>query len=90
MARDQRERGAIDDIPSLRQSYAWIKGAVFAKSGVEAAMWDILAQRAGEPLWQLWGGERRTFPVGVSIGGKTFAQVLDLAEQRRRGSATAA
>jgi O-succinylbenzoate synthase len=32
-------------------------------------------------LWRLWGGERRTFPVGVSIGGKTLAQVLDLAEQ---------
>ena len=28
-----------------------------------------------------WGGERRTFPVGVSIGGKTSAQVLELAEQ---------
>jgi O-succinylbenzoate synthase len=58
-----------------------VKGAVFAKGGVEAAMWDVAAQRAGEPLWRLWGGERRTFPVGVSIGGKTLSQVLDLAEQ---------
>jgi o-succinylbenzoate synthase len=81
VARFQRERGPIDSIPSLRESYAWVKGAVFAKSGVEAAMWDIAAQRAGDPLWRLWGGERRTFPVGVSIGGKTVAQVLDLAEQ---------
>lgn len=81
MARSQRERGPIDSIPLLRESYAWVKGAVFAKSGVEAAMWDIAAQRAGETLWRLWGGERRTFPVGVSIGGKTSAQVLELAEQ---------
>ncbi|MGH2617228.1 MAG: o-succinylbenzoate synthase [Thermomicrobiales bacterium] len=81
VARFQRERGPVDDIASLRQSYAWIKGAVFAKSGVEAALWDILAQRAGEPLWRLWGGERRSFPVGVSIGGKTLPQILDLAEQ---------
>ena len=81
MARFQRERGAIDSIKSLRESYAWVKGAVFAKSGVEAAMWDVAAQRAGKPLWRLWGGERRTFPVGVSIGGKTLSQVLDLAEQ---------
>jgi o-succinylbenzoate synthase len=81
VARFQRVRGPIDSIPSLRESYAWVKGAVFAKSGVEAAMWDIAAQRAGQPLWQLWGGERRTFPVGVSIGGKTPAQVLDLADQ---------
>jgi O-succinylbenzoate synthase len=81
VARYQEESGAVDGIEPLRQSYAWIKGAVFAKSGVEAAMWDILAQRAGEPLWKLWGGERRAFPVGVSIGGKTLPQILDLAER---------
>ncbi|MBW3633892.1 MAG: o-succinylbenzoate synthase [Chloroflexi bacterium] len=81
VARAHREKGQIDDVPALRESYAWVKGAVFAKSGVEAAMWDIVAQRAGEPLWRLWGGERRTFPVGVSIGGKTLSQVLDLAER---------
>jgi O-succinylbenzoate synthase len=81
VARHQRESGAIDDMDALRQSYAWIKGAVFAKSGVEAALWDIVAQRANEPLWKLWGGERRTFPVGVSIGGKTLPQIIDLAEQ---------
>jgi O-succinylbenzoate synthase len=81
VARHQRESGAIEDIDALRQSYAWIKGAVFAKSGVEAAMWDLFAQRANEPLWKVWGGEQRTFPVGVSIGGKTLPQILDLAEQ---------
>ena len=81
VARAQREKGRIDDIPTLRESYAWVKGAVFVKSGVEAAMWDIVAQRAGEPLWRVWGGERRTFPVGVSIGGQTLSDVLDLAER---------
>jgi o-succinylbenzoate synthase len=81
VARFQRGQGPVDSIPSLRESYAWVKGAVFAKSGVEAAMWDVAAQRAGEPLWRMWGGERRTFPVGVSIGGKSLPQVLDLAEQ---------
>lgn len=80
IARYQREHGPIEDIAALRASYGWIKGAVFAKCGVEAALWDVLAQRAGQPLWQLWGGERRTFPVGVSIGGKTLDQVLALAD----------
>ena len=80
ISRAQREKGPIDDVDELRDSYAWVKGAVFAKSGVEAAMWDIVAQRSGVPLWRLWGGERRVFPVGVSIGGKTIPQVLDLAE----------
>jgi O-succinylbenzoate synthase len=81
VTRWQQEHGPVDDVPALRRSYAWIKGAVFAKSGLEAALWDIQAQQAGVPLWQLWGGTRRTFPVGVSIGGKTLAQVLELAEQ---------
>jgi O-succinylbenzoate synthase len=31
-------------------------------------------------LWKIWGGGKRTFPVGVSIGGKTLQQVLELAE----------
>ena len=80
VARSQHTSGPIDNIASLRASYAWVKGAVFAKSGIEAALWDVLAQRAGCPLWQLWGGTRRTFPVGVSIGGRTIAEVLALAD----------
>jgi o-succinylbenzoate synthase len=74
------EVGGISGIDELRSSYSWIKGAVFAKSGVEAALWDIEAQRAGKPLWEMWGGTKRTFPVGVSIGGKTIDQVLSLAD----------
>ncbi|MGH2530668.1 MAG: o-succinylbenzoate synthase [Thermomicrobiales bacterium] len=81
VARYQAEHSPIAGIDDLRASYAWIKGAVFAKSGVEAALWDILAQRAGQPLWQLWGGTRRAFIVGVSIGGKTLDQVIERAER---------
>lgn len=80
VVRAQNEGGPFASVDALRQSYAWIKGATFAKSGIEAAYWDLLAQEAGQPLWQLWGGERRSFPVGVSIGGKTVEQVLSLAQ----------
>jgi O-succinylbenzoate synthase len=80
VARHQREHGPIESVDDLRKSYAWVKGAVFAKSGIEAALWDIEAQRAGKPLWELWGGTRSSFPVGVSIGGKTVEQVLQLAD----------
>ncbi|MDQ3467503.1 MAG: o-succinylbenzoate synthase, partial [Chloroflexota bacterium] len=79
--RYQAAHGPIATIAAMRASYAWVKGAVFAKSGLEAALWDVLAQQAGEPLWRLWEGERRTFPVGVSIGGQTVEQVLNLAGQ---------
>src|SRR5215212_5966134 len=46
VARYQAEHGPIVDIATLQKSYAWVKGAVFAKSGLESALWDILAQRA--------------------------------------------
>ncbi|MDQ7840379.1 MAG: o-succinylbenzoate synthase [bacterium] len=39
-----------------------------AKAGLEAALWDIAAQRQGQPLSRLLGGERATVPVGVSLG----------------------
>ncbi|GIW04930.1 MAG: o-succinylbenzoate synthase [Thermomicrobiales bacterium] len=78
------KHGGISTVDELRASYAWIKGAVFAKSGVEAAFWDILAQASQQPLWKLWGGERRSFAVGVSIGGKTIDQVLALADNAVR------
>lgn len=81
VARYQQRHGEIADIAALRASYAWVKGAVFAKSGVEAAAWDLTAQAADEPLWRIWGGTQREFPVGVSIGGKTLPDVLVLAER---------
>jgi len=78
--RYQRDHGGIPTVDALRASYGWVKGAVFAKSGVEAAYWDVAAQEANAPLWRLWGGTRRVVPVGVSIGGKTLPDVLRLAE----------
>jgi O-succinylbenzoate synthase len=74
------EHGGIASIDALRASYAWIKGATFAKSGVEAAAWDLTAQAANAPLWQLWGGSRREIDVGVSIGGRTIAEVVERAD----------
>ncbi|MGI9254567.1 MAG: enolase C-terminal domain-like protein, partial [Thermomicrobiales bacterium] len=79
-AKAQAVNGGIAGVEDLRASYTWIKGAVFAKSGVEAALWDLLAQEQNEPLWRMWGGTRRSFPVGVSIGGKSLDHVLALAE----------
>ncbi|MCC6944460.1 MAG: o-succinylbenzoate synthase [Thermomicrobiales bacterium] len=81
VARRQKEIGSIGTIDDLRASYAWIKGANFAKSAVEAALWDIEAQRAGQSLATFWGGGRTSFPVGVSIGGTTVDDVLARAEK---------
>jgi O-succinylbenzoate synthase len=81
VAKAHGEQSGIGSADDLRASYGWIKGAVFAKSAVEAAYWDLLAQEREVALWRLWGGERREFPVGVSIGGKTIEQVLNRADE---------
>ncbi|MGD9711935.1 MAG: hypothetical protein AB7V46_07720, partial [Thermomicrobiales bacterium] len=81
VARRQQEIGSIGTIEDLRASYSWIKGANFAKSAVEAALWDIEAQRSGQSLATFWGGKRMSFPVGVSIGGTTIEDVLGRADK---------
>lgn len=80
VVRRQEEIGSIGTVEDLRSSYQWIKGAHFAKSAVEAALWDIESQRAGQPLWEFWGGSQTSFPVGVSIGGTNVEDVLRRAE----------
>ncbi len=45
-----------------------VRGNRMAKGALEAACWDIEAQRAGQPLWKLLGGVREEIACGVSIG----------------------
>ncbi|HTM47923.1 MAG TPA: o-succinylbenzoate synthase [Bryobacteraceae bacterium] len=46
-----------------------IRGHLMARGGLEAAVWDLEARLAGEPLWKrLGGGARKEIPCGVSIG----------------------
>jgi D-galactarolactone cycloisomerase len=41
---------------------------VYAFSGVEIALWDLLGKRAGQPLWQLLGGgQRGDLPAYASL-----------------------
>jgi L-alanine-DL-glutamate epimerase-like enolase superfamily enzyme len=37
--------------------------ATFAQSAVDIALWDIVGQRAGLPLYRLWGASRREVPA---------------------------
>jgi O-succinylbenzoate synthase len=39
-----------------------------AKAGVEAAIWDLEAKLAGQPLWRFVGGTQAEIACGVSIG----------------------
>ncbi|HLY31278.1 MAG TPA: o-succinylbenzoate synthase [Ktedonobacterales bacterium] len=55
----------IDDVTA---GWAWMRGHNFAKVAPEAACWHILAQRTGQPLRALWGGERQRIEVGAVLG----------------------
>lgn len=45
-----------------------IRGHNMAKGGLEAALWDLEAQRQGLPLWKALGGSLEEIACGVSIG----------------------
>jgi O-succinylbenzoate synthase len=47
-----------------------------AKAGVEAAIWDLEARLAGEPLWRHIGGTREEIVCGVSIGLQDSTEAL--------------
>ena len=54
-----------DDVPRV---FDRVRGWSFAKAGLEGAILDLLAKRAGLPLFRFLGGERDRVPCGTSIG----------------------
>ena len=54
------------------------RGHPMAKAGLELALWDLKAKRAGLPLRRLYGGPRERIEVGVSLGiENSVADLLD-------------
>jgi O-succinylbenzoate synthase len=59
----------FDDATQVAGRTEHIRGHLMARGGVEAAVWDLEARRAGIPLAECIGGGARTeIPCGVSIG----------------------
>jgi mannonate dehydratase len=78
----------VDEIEDIWQSsYVssyWRNGPVLfnAMSGVDIALWDIKAKRAGMPLYQLLGGKvRHGADCYFHASGSSFAEVEDSARR---------
>src|SRR6266567_3442621 len=78
----------VDEVEDIWQSsYVssyWRNGPVLfnAMSGVDIALWDIKAKRAGMPVYQLLGGKvRHGADCYFHASGKTFSEVEDNARR---------
>lgn len=57
-----------------------LAGNPFTKAGVEIALWDLLAKRAGLPLYELLGGAvRDVVPTKFSVSGVEPDRAADIA-----------
>jgi O-succinylbenzoate synthase len=66
----------LNDIESFRESVAFISGHNMARAGLEMALWDLFAQRAGVSLQALLGGRGDRVHVGVSVGIQSTPEKL--------------
>jgi O-succinylbenzoate synthase len=58
----------IERADQVNEALGPIRGNRMAKGAVEAAIWDLEAKLAGQPLWRYIGGTREEIGCGVSIG----------------------
>ncbi|HYW74384.1 MAG TPA: o-succinylbenzoate synthase [Pyrinomonadaceae bacterium] len=69
-------RSKINAAAMVNDALAPIRENRMAKAGVEAAIWDLEAKLAGEPLWRHIGGTRTEINCGVSIGLQSSTAAL--------------
>ena len=73
-------KGLVEPEDYAREA-AVFRGNRMAKAGIELALWDLKAKKAGLPLHRLYGGVRTEIAAGVSCGIED--SIPDLVERRR-------
>ena len=77
----------ITSAAQVRDALAPIRENRMAKAGVEAAIWDLEAKLAEQPLWRYLGGSHAEIACGVSIGlqGSTEALLEQVSRELESG-----
>ncbi len=70
------EAARIRCAAQIRCALAPIRENRMAKAGIEAAIWDLEAKIAQQPLWRYIGGTRAEIACGVSIGLQDSTEAL--------------
>jgi o-succinylbenzoate synthase len=68
-----KEFSTIEEFVAL---YSQIKGNLFAKAGVETAVWPILSQIENKSVTKLLGGTQKEIKVGISVGIGSLEETL--------------
>jgi O-succinylbenzoate synthase len=81
------EAARITSAAQVRHALAPIRENRMAKAGVEAAIWDLEAKLAEQPLWRYVGGTQAEIACGVSIGlqGSTEALLEQVSRELESG-----
>lgn len=74
--------GSAIDVTRFYEQLRDVPCDAFAKAGLEGALWDAYAQRAGTPLCELLGARRRAVASGVAIG--IYDEIAELLERVER------
>ena len=77
----------VDHPASVGRRLGLFHGHAMAKAGLEGAVWDVWARRAGVPLSRLLGGAAARVPAGAVVGvaGDTAALLRQVEARLARG-----
>ncbi|WP_374722129.1 o-succinylbenzoate synthase [Peribacillus tepidiphilus] len=65
----------------LESIFVKFRGNRMAKAGLEGALWDLYAKQRNIPLYELFGGSRKSVQAGVVIASKSVTDAMASIEE---------